>query len=284
MQIWNRDIDKLAPAQFVEDIAHGTGTPLARASATTLRSLEGVLVEALPQSTKGLITNIGVYHRTRRGFGLRYCPVCLLDDCSAYFRKEWRVLCITSCPRHGCRLRDSCPHCDAPVVPSRGKYLACHVCRKGLSGGPFEQAHAASIQMDGMHLRILSGSPVLVTGLVGIHPLCYFSIIYRMLLLLCCGARRERLFRVLRNQGLDLPPPVFSQPPASVRFMRVNTVHELMRGVALLLRGWPFMFVGCLAEAGIWSSWAMRDAIPAATPYALLDVIEQFLVAGPGET
>lgn len=47
IEIWNRDLDRLAPMTIIEDLARHTGVSIQRAINTTLRAYEGVVFEHL---------------------------------------------------------------------------------------------------------------------------------------------------------------------------------------------------------------------------------------------
>ncbi len=121
LQVWNRDIDRLGPDWIVDVLSERTGTPIDVARGTTLRSYEGWLYPAFKASgSLQWVTSLQVFHRTRQGFGMQYCPQCLLEDRDPYFRKVWRVAFITTCPKHQCMLKDRCVECGAGVVFHRG--------------------------------------------------------------------------------------------------------------------------------------------------------------------
>lgn len=121
LQVWNRDIDRLGPNWIVDVLAERTGTPIEVARATTLRSYEGRLYPVfLSSGVLQWITTLQLFHRTRQGFGMQYCPQCLFEDLVPYFRKEWRVAFITTCSRHQCMMRDRCVACGAGVAFHRG--------------------------------------------------------------------------------------------------------------------------------------------------------------------
>jgi hypothetical protein len=92
------------------------------------------------------ITTLQLFHRTRQGFGMQYCPQCLLEDQIPYFRKEWRVAFVTTCSRHQCMLRDRCVACGAGVAFHRGdmgnmqgqhweSIADCFACGESLANG-----------------------------------------------------------------------------------------------------------------------------------------------------
>jgi hypothetical protein len=121
LQVWNRDIDRLGPDWIVNVLSERTGTPMNVARGTTLRSYEGWLYPTF--RTAGSLqwmTTLQMFHRTRQGFGMQYCPRCLYEDVDPFFRKAWRVAFITTCPKHQCMLRDRCMECGAGVAFHRG--------------------------------------------------------------------------------------------------------------------------------------------------------------------
>lgn len=121
LQVWNRDIDRLGPDWLVDVLSERTGTPIEIARGTTLRSYEGRLYPVFRTSgALQWITTLQMFHRTRQGFGMQYCPQCLLEDLVPYFRKAWRVAFVTTCATHQCMLRDRCFACGAGVAFHRG--------------------------------------------------------------------------------------------------------------------------------------------------------------------
>ncbi len=42
---------------------------------------------------------------------IQFCPHCLREDLTPYFRRHWRLAFCTVCTRHRCALRDSCAAC-----------------------------------------------------------------------------------------------------------------------------------------------------------------------------
>lgn len=93
---------------------------------------------------KGIL-NIGIYHRSRQSFGLQYCPLCLKEDLTPYYRKRRRLSYMTICHTHHIHLLDRCSHYSAPIMPHRidiinKSYLqqdislqVCAICRKSLT-------------------------------------------------------------------------------------------------------------------------------------------------------
>jgi hypothetical protein len=123
--VWNRDLDKSASDETLRLLSRKTGTTYARVQATTLQGLTGCLFPRFNAhgNTKWILP-IGVYHRTRRRYGLQFCPQCLRTDAVPYFRRLWRLAFVTMCPVHWTPLLDRCPACGAAVAFHRREFGA----------------------------------------------------------------------------------------------------------------------------------------------------------------
>lgn len=143
-QVWNRDVDRLAPPWLLQELSFRTGTQLPTIVSTTLRAYEHHLYPKFRSAgCLQWILGLKMYHRKRAGFGLQFCPLCLRRDRVPYYRKSWRVALATSCPIHGNMLLDRCPRCHASIaahrVDMRDRTFSeralsyCHACGFDLS-------------------------------------------------------------------------------------------------------------------------------------------------------
>lgn len=140
-QVWNRDIDRLAPTWLLDELSSRTGTSPEAVFNTTLRAYEGLLYPKFRSSSVlQWILALKMYHRKREGYGLQFCPACLAEDSIPYFRRSWRVAFNTVCTRHGIMLLDRCPKCGVAVAVHRldmtaldgleiGSVSYCYSCR-----------------------------------------------------------------------------------------------------------------------------------------------------------
>jgi hypothetical protein len=150
VEFWTRDLDRTVGDPLLQSVARATGISIDRMESMTLRNLAP---EAC-QEPRGLhnhagLLPVGIYHRTRRGNGQQFCPLCLAQD-PAYLRRVWRLSLVVACPIHGCRLRDACPVCDAPFIPHRQHALmrrTCHACTANLIGGTFAEANQSAFRL-----------------------------------------------------------------------------------------------------------------------------------------
>ncbi len=145
-QVWNRDVDRLAPPWLLQVITAGTGASPHSTDNTTMKLFEGRLFEHRNRGGQlRWVLLLGQYHRLHQGFGMQYCPLCLGEDKEPYYRLSWRLAFYTFCPRHQTLLLDRCHACGAPVAFHRielgrpGRYDTpsldeCWRCQARLSG------------------------------------------------------------------------------------------------------------------------------------------------------
>lgn len=116
-QIWNRDIDRLAPDWLLQIMSERTGTPLVQVQKMTALLFEGRFFRAKHASGQlRWLLPLSLYHRTFRNFGVQYCPQCLAEDAIPYFRLGWRLAFYTFCPTHQVLMHDRCHQCLQPVA------------------------------------------------------------------------------------------------------------------------------------------------------------------------
>jgi len=114
-QIWNRDIDRLAPRFVLQNMSNRTVTSLKEANKSTLKLYTNRLFPALkPSGIMRWINPLVLHHRKHTGFGMQFCPLCLLEDNEPYFRIAWRLSLYTFCPVHQVMMEDRCL-CGASV-------------------------------------------------------------------------------------------------------------------------------------------------------------------------
>ncbi|MFZ6731212.1 TniQ family protein [Undibacterium sp. Ji42W] len=119
-EIWTRDIDHLAPIWLIDELSEHTGCSREIIRGMTLRSLESKAFQNFNESGEtNFILPLSIFHRTRRGYGQQFCPLCLSTDPVSYLRRSWRLAFNTICSKHKILLRDRCDSCLQPLVPHR---------------------------------------------------------------------------------------------------------------------------------------------------------------------
>lgn len=141
-QVWTRDVDLYAPEGTLRAIAQSCGSSIDLVRAMTLPSVlprvDGT-AQPMPRHSTWF-TSLGMHGRSRTGYGLQYCPLCL--QASGAFLKIWRLSFVVACSEHCRMLEDRCNACGAPVAlhkSVRGTTV-CHRCGMSLSRPSRQQA------------------------------------------------------------------------------------------------------------------------------------------------
>jgi TniQ len=120
--VWNRDVDRMAPPDLIQNLVELTGVAAETIRAYTLAHVaEQIDVDHHPNGNATWLLPLGVWHRKRLRKGVQFCPICLRMDKRPYVRRSWRLAYYTECEHHRVLLMDSCPGCGAPLNYFRGE-------------------------------------------------------------------------------------------------------------------------------------------------------------------
>jgi transposase-like protein len=130
------DADRQSDKRIFETLAIKTGIDEETIGSTSMISFSGYLVEKIPDL--GPVSWIMPWQvtSTLKRYSMQFCPDCLREDKSPYFRKQWRLSFVTTCIKHKVYIRDSCPHCLEPIIYYRAgsklpdnQVLPLYVCK-----------------------------------------------------------------------------------------------------------------------------------------------------------
>lgn len=173
-KIAQKYIDGSLPISFLKGFSHCLAVSERRLVNMTLDSYAGVIYEksTLRSKRRSGILNAG---ETRHHlFFQQYCPMCLSEG-APYYRKVWRLSCMTVCTIHKCKLCDRCSECGRPVLvmandskskhlPYSGNFTDCHNCGKNLSFTTSKPADSRVISETMLYLLVLNSGFALFHG------------------------------------------------------------------------------------------------------------------------
>jgi hypothetical protein len=278
-QIWNRDIDKCADSGLLDVLAEKTSTPPKRVARTTLAAYEGYLYERHnPYGNTRWVMPVGVYHRTRRGYGLQFCPRCLAEDSDPYYRRAWRLAFVTFCERHRCPLFDRCPRCGAAVnfhrseLGDRRKWVSesvtlCHACRYDLRETPVARvespANCRVLQFQGTLTGALRRGWIEVNGCGPVYSHLYFTVLHQLMKVCATGKRAAGLREAVARELKIEAPPRLTVSCRDIERLDVSGRRELLDMARHLLDEWPDRFVRLCETYNVWSAALLRELEPA---------------------
>lgn len=251
--IWNRDVDRSADDELLATLSMYAQWKGRNVVSLTLRETERITSGCRNgQGAAAWLLAAGIYHRKRTLCGLQYCPECLTAECP-YFMRSWRLGFVLVCEKHGCPLRDACPHCDAPLAPHRlynNEIDACHCCYRKLTVVP-----VPTLQVETPVSVILLQKEL--TSLLERASLSFESGLeaqqrFASLRILLAELAIKRNIRSIRN--------CFELPPASNRLDTSETTFEysrrenrmiLLETLAAWIAEWPKQFLRGACSAGL---------------------------------
>jgi hypothetical protein len=157
--VWLQDMDRTADRKMLAFLGGKTGVSYERVAETTLHEFERLPLEKAA-GVFWLLTRGPAFDRDRRF--LRFCPACLREDRTVYFRRRWRLTWYALCEIHRLRLLDGCGACgrrlDLARTSGRAESLAaCVFCgadlRQGTNSNP--PPSAAVDRVIGFERRLL---------------------------------------------------------------------------------------------------------------------------------
>ena len=296
LQVWTRDIDKASPLKLLIPLSYKSGRSVEQLYHTTLWPYAGRLY-AKP-SLRGVnrwILNTGLYPRSRRHYGLQYCPLCLTGD-PPYFRRLWRLAFVTVCPKHSTLLRDRCPGCDAPVVPYRvdmGVHTdrtkpsdipvtICYRCGEDLSAvDPSNlQVDPSVAKFQASLLKVLDVGSKTVPGQGEIDSVLYFDGVSRFLNALTgtryTGSLSDYVAGQVGLRGLSFD---LKDSPSDLEYQPLENRYALMRMAAWLLENvagalCSRTMVGVSLPCGVTEACAVGDWWGTRTDFLRLKMVQ----------
>lgn len=225
-------------------------------------SLRGVWPFVLPISTKN--------HKQRK-YGFQYCPSCFLSDAIPFYRRYWRFAFVVVCDVHGIKLKDRCPHCEAPIAIERADIKSrfldktpslrhCSTCHQSLCDLPTsKQVDDALVSNQRLILTTLERGWININGRVIYSHLFFHGL--RMLMSFLDDSRYSgrlylRLTR-LNIASLECPQPKVRRS-GGIEQCDIQRRFELACAITWVFNQWPNRFFEELANHRFNSSSILR--------------------------
>ncbi len=288
--IWNRDIDKLAPDWLLHHLATATGTSIDRVKDTTLKSYEGILYEShQPNGNTKWINPLGIYHRTHKAYGLQYCPICLAHDKEPYFRKYWRLAFYTECEKHHILLHDRCPSCGSAINFHRVEMgirslikprsiVNCYKCSYDLRDASKSIIYCNDWQTTVQYRTLLDFHELgwaFTENLTVQYSHQLFDVL-RHLCVVMSSKRRARCLLPYITERLGFGN-VEIHHAGIITFEKLNVRerHQLFYCAIWLTLKWPWRFIEVSNELNLTSAYLLKDC--AEPPFWFHSIIEKYL-------
>jgi hypothetical protein len=125
---WNVDIDRKCPEPLRNLIIRRTGIDLDSFDTMSIIKWDSNTIDQFIARTNRKDID-----------GIRYCPLCLKEDKTPHYRRNWRSLFYSICPIHEIMMYAHCPNpkCKNAIqfnkIDFKKPFISCHACGTDLS-------------------------------------------------------------------------------------------------------------------------------------------------------
>lgn len=267
-----RDIDNSISIDNLALVAKAIGTPLEIAKQTITKHYQGIIVEKHHSKTNmKCLLSCGVYHRSRTRNWIVYCPLCLSEDSTPYFRLDWRLSFYTVCPKHNVFMLDQCVNCSANIQYLRidnGKLsqfdfdsiIICPQCHISLSEAEPNEAIFPTFDTGEAYKKLLSTFHqgwIQHDSLTVHYSFLFFEVLNHLSAFLR-STQGKKLSNAIHQHLYDIDLN-YSGRPQVFSFMPIYDRHRFLMATIWLLLDWPHRFIECYKKSGLGRSRITRS-------------------------
>ena len=241
-RFWTLDGDREIPEERLTVLSRISGIPVDALRAATILPIATRIQSGHLEtfSTWPWTLTIGARNMRRNG-GIQFCPACLEDGRTPYFRLPWRFAWHIGCVVHETTLLDRCPGCSAAVTPHRlpadaAHAAVCATCTTDLKDTKTEPCSPEALAFQQAADQVaLEGFGNCFGGTWGATT--WFAAADFLVALI----RRENrspaqgLSYLLRSNGVVVPRHIPPIPGVRVERLRVEDRRDLLAGVWRLM-------------------------------------------------
>lgn len=236
-------IDSYASPKFIRSLVSKTGVPTRRVKATTTESHEVWLNQEHYDYWQSFPRNLHTYY-LERSVALQFCPHCLEEDDSPYFRRVWRLGLFVICHKHNTILIDRCTKCgehlslfnqrkNTQYKHSKNFMTLCRFCNFDLRnssptpiGGPVNKEE---IKFQDALMRIMKQGWAEVPQSGCIYSHLYFEVLQKLM--------------EMSMQFHEIACKYYKIPGFAIEDLSTNTRRGLVGIVRRFLEDWPSDFI-----------------------------------------
>jgi len=257
-RIWTQDADRFFNEDRLDPICALSGIEkLVLQSASLFPIARQIYGRKPPEKAAWTWVVAPGARNTKRHSGIQYCPTCLKNDVSPYFRLQWRFAWHTGCKVHGHALLDRCHVCNAPVEYHRlqaenSLLTVCATCKVDL-----RSASVRSCSPDALKFQFVADD-VLLNGIgtflgSAMSTTKWFELADYFVSLIRVAQRGENepLNDFLRQIGVQMPERVPMQPGNHLEILQTHDRQNLLAALFPLISASKNQFDEALQKSHI---------------------------------
>ena len=257
-RIWTRDADRFSNHERIKQLCAASGITNESLSAATLSPVASQIAGgSLPEKAVWpWMLTLGA-RNTKRRSGLQYCPSCLAEDASPYYRLHWRFAWHVVCEKHGCTLHDRCHVCDAPVEPHRllaedQQISVCATCKADLRNADTKpcETNALTFQCLADHV-VLQRQGLYQGQVIDTNKWFELASYFASLIRRASRSKNEVLADFLHLVGVKLPENFPVIIGAGIEMLRTHNRQSLLGSLYPMMQAGSEQFKHALLESDI---------------------------------
>ena len=242
-RFWTLDGDRGVPEERLATLSRVSGIPEEGVRAAAIQPIASRIQGGHLNASSSWPWTLTIGARnTRRSGGIQFCPTCLHEDDTPYFRLPWRFAWHVGCAAHEATLLDRCPACSAVVTPHRLPADAAHVAVCASCTADLKDAETEPCQQEALAFQ-QAAEQVALQGFGdcfgGTWDAAAWFATADFLVALIRRANRsptQGLSYLLRSNGVVVPQHIPPIPGARVERLRAQDRRDLLAGVWRLMR------------------------------------------------
>lgn len=257
-RIWAQDADRFLDQERIEPLCAVSGITNEALRAATLCPVASQIAGGNPPQ-KALwpwILTLGA-RNTKRRSGLQYCPECLAESSTPYYRIQWRFAWHVGCEKHERALHDRCHVCDAPVELHRllaedQQVSLCATCKADLRNAGTKPCPVGALAFQRMSDHVVTQDQGLFQGCsIDIHQWFELASFFEGLIRRAIRSKNENLTEFLHQLGVRLPEGLPVIAGAGIEMLRTHDRQKLVGSLYPLMMAGQERFKLALIESGI---------------------------------
>ena len=186
----------------------------------------------------------------------QYCPECLAQDRTPYYRLSWRFAWHTTCAVHGARLVDRCPACACAVLhrlDERAPHAAsCAACEADLREGRGSLLSPDALSFQGMaDQAVQSGEAPCHGERVGTREWFLAAGFFATLVRRAARQSTQTLSDFLAELEVEPPSAVRPVPGAGLERLGCRDRQQILEGVFRIMSADAERLENAVARSGI---------------------------------
>ena len=281
--IWTKDFDKYINIAIVESLSQLTGVSKTALEKTLLSRYKDFIYENFYISGRTpWVRELSKVHREAKAHGRLFCPLCLKEDKTPYYRIHWRTALSPCCLEHKTILASSCPNCSKPINYYRINLELNHIAFCQYCNTELSDSKPIYVNNNNLITFLEATMNASTTGKfeyenIKIDSLLYFPVIRKISILIFSRKFGHKIQNYLQKK-LNMEKYIFFESNTTLETISPKKSVNLFVFINHLLSNYPWNFVNMCKNVGLTRSLISHDLVY--VPFWFDNVLIQYISGG----